>query len=302
MMQTIDESAAARSVDRHERGPQANDAPTADRSAGNREIVFRTRGHSTGPMSRLMSPSDLGSFLKPFVFLDFVDYQGPEHRGELHPHSGIATVSYMAEGVIDYIDPDGHTGTLTRGGVEFMHAGRGMWHGGGIQAGHTRGFQLWIALPPELEMTPPSSTYVPAELVAHDGPARVLFGSYGSATAGPLVSPMPIAYLAVDLAEGESWTYQPPLGHSVLWATVASGELRAPSAIEPGELIAFERSEQAVTFTANVATEFVLGSAAPHPHELHLGNFSVHTSSTTLREGEHEIDAIGRKLRRVGRR
>jgi redox-sensitive bicupin YhaK (pirin superfamily) len=249
-----------------------------------------------------MSPSDMGQFLKPFVFLDFIDYEGPAFLGELHPHSGIATVTYIAEGIIKYIDPDGYTGSLTGGGVEFMHAGRGMWHGGGIKAGHTRGFQLWIALPPELEMTPPTSKYVPADRITRDGPVRVLFGSYGGAAAGPLASPMPVAYLAVDLAEGESWTYQPPRGHTVLWTTVASGELRAPKAIEAGELIAFEKSEQAVTFTANVSTEFVLGSAAPHDHGLHLGAYSVHTSRMTLQEGEREIDIIGEQLLKAGRR
>jgi len=36
-----------------------------------------------------------------------------------------------------------------------MQAGRGMWHGGGLdKAGRTRGFQLWIALPPEHELGP----------------------------------------------------------------------------------------------------------------------------------------------------
>jgi redox-sensitive bicupin YhaK (pirin superfamily) len=112
-------------------------------------------------MTRLASPSDVGRLLKPYVFLDFVDYDGPEFMGELHPHSGIATVTYIVEGVIDYIDPDGRTGIFTAGGVEYMHAGRGMWRGGGVQSGRTLGFQLWIALPPELEHTPPTSIYVP---------------------------------------------------------------------------------------------------------------------------------------------
>ncbi|HUE88522.1 MAG TPA: hypothetical protein VMO26_20790 [Vicinamibacterales bacterium] len=35
-----------------------------------RTIVQRTRGYGHGPIVRLMSPSDLGEQLKPFVFLD----------------------------------------------------------------------------------------------------------------------------------------------------------------------------------------------------------------------------------------
>jgi hypothetical protein len=36
-----------------------------------RAIVHRTRGSAHGPITRLVSPGDLGEFLKPFVFLDF---------------------------------------------------------------------------------------------------------------------------------------------------------------------------------------------------------------------------------------
>ena len=57
--------------------------------------------------------------------------------------------------MVSYIDPDDVRGTLPAGGVEWMQAGRGMWHGGGLdKAGRTRGLQLWIALPPELELGP----------------------------------------------------------------------------------------------------------------------------------------------------
>src|SRR6267154_4603252 len=118
-----------------------------------RAIAWRSRGRTHGPVTRLMSPSDFGEILKPFVFLDFFDYEGPPFNGPLHPHSGIATLSYVAEGAVSYIDPYGVRGTLSAGGVEWMQAGRGMWHGGGLdKAGRTRGFQLWIALPPELEL------------------------------------------------------------------------------------------------------------------------------------------------------
>ena len=58
-----------------------------------RRIVARTKGRRNGPAVRLMSPSDFGQLLKPFVFLDFFDMQGPPFVGALHAHSGIATLS-----------------------------------------------------------------------------------------------------------------------------------------------------------------------------------------------------------------
>src|ERR1700693_1030211 len=79
-----------------------------------------------------MSPSDFGEILKPFVFLDLFDHVGAPFNGPLHPHSGISTLTYVAEDAVSYIDPDNVSGTLPAGGVEWMQAGRGMWHGGGL--------------------------------------------------------------------------------------------------------------------------------------------------------------------------
>jgi redox-sensitive bicupin YhaK (pirin superfamily) len=174
-----------------------------------RHIGQRTRARTHSPMTRLMSPSDFGQVLKPFVFLDLFDHEGAPFNAPLHPHSGIATLTYVLEGSVSFIDPDNVRGTVSSGGVEWMQAGRGMWHGGGLdKAGRTRGFQLWLALPPELELGPATSICQAREDVPQDGPAHVLLGSYGAASSA-IVSPSPINYLAVRLKAGERWRYEP---------------------------------------------------------------------------------------------
>ena len=266
-----------------------------------RKIVRRTRGRTHGAITRLMSPSDFGEILKPFVFLDLFDHAGPPFNGPLHPHSGIATLTYVAQGAVSYIDPDNVRGTLPAGGVEWMQAGRGMWHGGGLdKAGRTRGFQLWIALPPELELGPTVSIYQAPEDVPEHGPARVLLGSHGSASS-TVASPSPINYLVVRLKAGERWRYQPPARHTVLWAAVASGVLSTPEELRQGELAAFAPSSEAVEFEALDDAEFILGSAAPHEHDLVLGYYSVHTSPEALRDGEAHILSIKSRLAQEGR-
>jgi len=45
-----------------------------------RQIVHRTRGLRHGAITRLMSPSDVGHILKPFVFLDLFDTEGTKIR------------------------------------------------------------------------------------------------------------------------------------------------------------------------------------------------------------------------------
>jgi hypothetical protein len=71
----------------------------------NRSIVYRTRGQGHGGITRLMSPSDLGESLKPFVFLDIFNMERPLLEAmragagmSSHPHSGIATVTVLTEG------------------------------------------------------------------------------------------------------------------------------------------------------------------------------------------------------------
>ncbi len=82
-----------------------------------RRITQRTRGQGHGPITRLMSPSDLGQVIKPFVFLDLFEADQRTMamlaNMPLHPHSGIATVTVPLEGAFHYEDPDsGAVGTL----------------------------------------------------------------------------------------------------------------------------------------------------------------------------------------------
>lgn len=268
-----------------------------------RAIAHRTRGTTHGPITRLMSPGDLGQVLKPFIFLDLVHFQpGAAQPGfGMHPHSGIATVTFLSEGDVRYEDSTGQAGLLPAGGVEWMRAGNGVWHTG-APVGDTpgRGFQLWVALPAALENAPAQSQYLAPELVPQVGPVRVLMGTYGPARS-PVAAPGGMTYLAVQLAQGERWTYTPPQGHTVVWAAVATGALTAGEAIDAGELVAFEPSHQSIDFVATDATRFVLGSAVPHPHDLVMGRYSVHTSPAALAQGATEIRRIAGQLRQAGR-
>lgn len=277
------------------------EAPVAHRA-----IVYRTRGgQSHGPITRLMSPPDLGEFLKPFVFLDRIDGEDlSRHKAGgfgLHPHSGIATLTWLFEGSANYEDNLGRRGELKRGWMEWMHAGSGAWHGGNLgDSDRLRGFQLWVALPAAVELGEAYSKYVGPQALSTVGPVTVLLGQYGEAK-GPVAAPSPINYFSVKLMAGESWHYEPPAGHTVAWAAVSAGGLRAPEAIGTGELVAFEEGEEPIHFRATEDTEFVFGSGIKHPHDLVLGYYSVHTSEAALEQGEANIRQIGRLLQAQGR-
>jgi redox-sensitive bicupin YhaK (pirin superfamily) len=264
-----------------------------------RATVLRTRGLRHGAITRLVSPSDVGELIKPFVFLDLFDISadaGPNFGW--HPHSGIATLTVVQKGAIEYQETTGVKGTLADGGIEWMRAGRGVWHtGAALQP--TRGFQLWIALPEALEYAPSQSHYVSADNVPEEWPARVILGAYGRAKS-PILHNQSINYLDVQLAAGERWTYQPPPDHDVAWLAVSDGTLRTPDPISTGELAVFRESNDAIVIEADRASRFVLGAAAKHPHDLVLGRYSVHTSDAALAAGETEIRRIGDQFARTG--
>jgi redox-sensitive bicupin YhaK (pirin superfamily) len=268
-----------------------------------RAIVYRTRGKAHGPITRLVSPSDVGEILKPFVFLDLFVAKPMSERMNfgMHPHSGIATVTFMLEGEVEYEDTTGKQGVLPTGGVEWMRAGNGVWHTGGPLPGTPlMGFQLWIALPPAEENAPPESIYLAPELVPQVGPARVLLGRHESAQS-PLPAPADMTYLAVRLKDGERWRYAPPAGHTVGWLAINAGRLDVGEQIATGELAVFEASTAPIDFVAHGDTSFILGSAVKHPHELVMGYYSVHTTAAALAQGEAEIKRIGDRLKLDGR-
>lgn len=283
--------------------------PAPGAKAGPRRIVHITRGHAHGPIVRLMSPSDLGGVLKPFVFLDLFEANMGQMRDamQLHPHSGIATVTVFTRGDVRFEDPQAGKGALTYGGVEWMRAGSGVWHGKEIAPGVSetvQGFQLWVALPPELELARPDSQYVEAAGMRQAGPATVILGAYDGVQS-PVRAPPGINYLLVTLKPGQRWTYTPPAGHTVGWLSVAQGALATGEAqVRAGDFAVLEEGKAPVTLTAGPdrAAIFVLGSAVPHDHPLHLGDYSVHTTVDALAHGEEQIAALRRKLLAAGPR
>lgn len=263
-----------------------------------RKLAFSTSGHSHGPITRLMSPGDIGERIKPFVFLDHcvIDPANQPRMG-FHPHSGIATITVPLSGGILYEDTTGGKGLLPAGGVEWMNAGGGVWHGGSVAPGEVaRVFQLWIALPAAMENAPAESQYVSPEGVASEGPVRVVLGSYGSAHS-VVRSPAGVNYFQIQLEDGERWRYEPPAGYTVAWLAVDQGRLLVPQTVAPGQLAVFEEQEGgAVEVQAEGRTTFVFGTAIKHPHPLVLGYYSVHTSREALALGEMEIQRIGGAL------
>lgn len=263
-----------------------------------RRIVHRTTGHRQGPITRLMSPGDIGELVKPFVFLDYFEFPDAVRSGlPVHPHSGIATHTTLLQGSVDYADSTGKAGTLNPRSIEWMQAGGGVWHGGGPSGSEAlRGFQLWIALPPSLELASAFSEYLDDGVIPRDGDTRLLLGTHGGLQSS-IRYEEPVTYLSVQLRAGERWTYRSPPRHDVAWLAVATGELIVDGRSLRRELAVFEEGAAPIEVVAQSAVELVLASATKHPYPLVTGSYSVHTSEDALVRGEAGYAAIAKTMK-----
>ena len=267
-----------------------------------RPVSLRTRGTAHGFIRRLISPGDLGEVLKPFVFLDHVNGRVTPGTGfGWHPHSGIATLTYTLDADLAYEDTTGQAGTVEARGLEWMRAGGVAWHTGHVlpRRDTVTAFQLWVALPPDLEESVAEGRYVPPSDVPQVGNVRVLLGSYGGATC-PIPAPSPMVYLDVVLAEGETWTYTPAPGHTVAWALVYDGAARVGGEDVRDTLVALATGEGEVRIEAITGARVLFGCAQPHAHPLVLGPHSVHTGVAPLQRSAARIRAVGQALRERG--
>src|SRR3981081_2200959 len=168
-----------------------------------RQIALRTRGHSHGRVARLVSPGDIGELIKPFVFLDYFEADpAMAPKFGFHPHSGIATLTLIISGQAFYKETTGREGVIDTGGGAWMRASSGVWHTGGMfGTERIKGFQLWVAMPPELELAEPESQYLGASDFQFPAPARVVAAEYGGAKS-MYASPRGITYLDVHPGSG----------------------------------------------------------------------------------------------------
>ncbi len=161
--------------------------------------------------------------LDPFLLLDefLSDDPGDYIAGfPEHPHRGFETVTYMLAGRMRHGDNQGNSGLLEAGSVQWMTAGRGIFHSEMPEQedGLMWGFQLWVNLPARSKMTAPRYQDIPPDEVPRvdlggGSELRVIAGAWQD-TPGPVsaVDAEPI-YLDLRLAAGATLSVPLPTTH-----------------------------------------------------------------------------------------
>lgn len=269
------------------------------------KVKLKSKGQQQGPITRLISPNELGLKLKPFVFLDL--FETPETASvsggfPWHPHSGIATVSIITQGEGWTQETDQVKHVLHTDDVEWVMSGKGVWHTGGANSeGRTQGVQLWLALPPQLENSEATSSYIAADKFHNFGPARVIVGPY-QGVSSPLAALEDMTILDVNLAVQERWSFVRPSDQEVCWMSVIEGEavINDQEIIAKAELVVLDKGAKEVTIEASTKTRFIIACAKPHRYDLVTGPYSVHTNKASLESGQKHISELAQQMRYSG--
>nr|WP_269327161.1 pirin family protein [Kineosporia mesophila] len=170
-------------------------------------------------------PQRRRSLIGPWCFLDHYGPDDVEATGGMrvarHPHTGLATVSWLFTGEIDHVDSAGFAARVRPGEVNLMVAGHGISHQE-ISTPATRtlhGAQLWYALPDATrDMAPTFHHYAPEPIVDNETEIRVFLGSLAGSVSPVPAYTGPVLGAEIQLPAGVhlDLDLQPGLEHGVL--------------------------------------------------------------------------------------
>jgi redox-sensitive bicupin YhaK (pirin superfamily) len=235
------------------------------------KIVYAP-SHEMGPLTiRQPLPSDELAYLDPFVLLHHAPprVNDGRHGLEAHPHRGFAPVSFIYKGGVRHRDSLGNDSTIHAGGVQWMHAGRGILHEENPLAGENELIQLWINTPARHKLDAP--TYHPAQRdvmpqhVSEDGliTVSVVAGSL-LGLRGPVPSLTPINAAMVEAKRNGRIEIPLPASHNafiyLLDGAISAG---AGEPITGHRLAAFAHDGEAIRFEALEDTRALLMSGEP---------------------------------------
>ncbi len=253
-----------------------------------------------GFVVRRLLPAGQRQAVGPFVFFD---HFGPvpvtpadNHDVRPHPHIGLATLTYLFEGVIMHRDNLGYTQRIEPGAINWMTAGSGIVHSerkpeterNSTYRNH--GLQLWLALPESSQEVKASFAHTPADAIPElrDGDARVrVLVGQALGKQSPVATLSPTLYLDVQLASGGNWTL--PLLAEEQAVYVVQGDLQINAhALAPYTMAVLENT--AVLTGGAEGARFVVIGGQPLGRRLIWWNF-VSTSKERIEQAGRDWTA-----------
>jgi redox-sensitive bicupin YhaK (pirin superfamily) len=214
-----------------------------------------------------------------------------------HPHIGLSTLTYLMDGEIMHADSIGTLQKISPGSVNWMVAGRGVTHtertpqeqrdGRRIKM---HGYQIWVALPQELEEIEPSFHHIRAEELPRweeAGAQFVLVAGEGYGRKSPVPVHSPLFMVEIKTSEDFALDIAGQLAGEV-GIVIVEGEIQAcDNQISKGNMLVSKVENSCkIDIKANSHLLLFGGEAFPEKRYIHW-NF-VSSSKEKLEEAKRK--------------
>jgi len=235
----------------------------------------------------------------PFVFWDHMGpAEFPPGTGVAvrpHPHIGLATITYLFEGVIVHRDSLRFEQPITTGAVNWMTAGRGIVHSERtpqelLESGsRLHGIQAWVALPEALEETEPRFEHYPADRIprlSFDGARMAVVAGEAFGVRSPVDTASETFLVEADLDAGASLDTPAEVDEIAVYAVTGSVTVDGVS-LEPGRMAVLKERTSATVEASEQAKVMLLGGATLAGERIVWWNF-VSSSRDRLEQAKRD--------------
>ncbi|EKO50663.1 pirin family protein [Leptospira kirschneri str. 200803703] len=247
---------------------------------------------------RRILPSIEARHVGPFVFVDHMGpvsiQTGKELTVRSHPHIGLATITYLYDGVILHRDSIGTEMKIRPYEVNWMTAGSGIAHSErsqlDLQYPILEGIQTWVALPKESEEVEPEFFHLDKNEIPviseKDWELRLAAGEFlGKRSPVKVYSTLFYADLEVRAGGEGKWNI-PNDQESALYVARGSLEVQGQK-IQMGNMAVFDLGET-VSFYSEEGSRSILLGGVPFPERRYLWWNFVSTSLERIEKAKLE--------------
>jgi len=227
----------------------------------------------------------------PFTF---IDHMGPGLLGngkyvdvDQHPHIGLSTLTYLFEGQVEHRDSIGSRQVIGPGDVGFMTSGSGVTHTErtpqevrGPKEFRMHGYQIWVALPKELEEMAPRFDFYPSKEIPkweENSLSLKLVAGNAFGKSAPLQAYSPLFMVDIYAEKETTLNLRGQLKGEVAIVIIKGAINDLDERVEAGQML-ISKTDDACEIHLDAGTQVLLFGGEPLPEERYLlWNFVSHS-------------------------
>lgn len=276
------------------------------------KVVAATAIDMGGMPVRQAFPNHEVDQVDPFLLLHHANIKVPKLQPPRktgvgpHPHRGFSPVTFVFKGAVHHRDSQGNNEVVYAGGVQWMHAGRGIIHSERPSddihqlGGEQEIIQLWINTPSIRKMEPPAYMAIPkdkipnVELSGGQASMNVVAGDFAGVS-GPAQTQSPVNAATISAKLGADVKVRIPDDHQAFIYLLDGGVDASGTVIKGGSAIIFNNDGKSIAFRATEDTRLLLMSGQPLGEKVVSHGPFVMNSETQILEAmrDYQIGKMG---------